>query len=71
MELLIAELPGYDLHLDFSFLMIDRDLALVNPMGLPYLFMQDLKSLGITLVEIEPADSPMKSTPSRLLRASC
>ena len=71
-ELLIAELPGYDLHLDFSFLMIDRDLALVNPMGLPYLFMEDLKSRGITLIEIEPADSPMiinslAIAPARLL----
>lgn len=58
-ELLVVELPGYDLHLDFSFVMIDRDRALVNPMGLPYRFMQDLKSRGVTLIEIEPADNPM------------
>jgi N-dimethylarginine dimethylaminohydrolase len=58
-ELLLVELPGYDLHLDFSLVMIDRDLALVNPMGLPYLFMQELKSRGVTLIEIEPADNPM------------
>ena len=58
-ELLVAELPGYDLHLDFSLVMIDRDLALVNAAGLPYLFMQDLKARGVTLFEIEPGDDPM------------
>jgi N-dimethylarginine dimethylaminohydrolase len=55
-ELLIVELPGYDIHLDVSFLMIDKDLALVNPFGLPYSFMEDLKSRGVRLIEISPAD---------------
>ena len=57
-DLIIVELTGYDIHLDVSFLMIDKDLALVNPMGLPYTFMEDLKSRGVTLIEIDPADDP-------------
>jgi N-dimethylarginine dimethylaminohydrolase len=57
-ELLIVELTGYDIHLDVSFLMIDRDLALVNPFGLPYSFMEELKSRGVRLIEINPADDP-------------
>ena len=57
-ELLIVELTGYDIHLDVSFLMIDKDLALVNPFGLPYSFMEDLKSRGVRLIEINPADDP-------------
>jgi N-dimethylarginine dimethylaminohydrolase len=57
-DLLIVELTGYDIHLDVSFLMIDRDLALINPMGLPYSFLEDLKARGVTLIEIDPADDP-------------
>ena len=57
-ELLIVELTGYDIHLDVAFLMIDTHVALVNPFGLPYSFMQDLKSRGIQLIEIDPADDP-------------
>lgn len=57
-ELLIVELTGYDIHIDVSFLMIDKDLALVNPFGLPYSFMEDLKARGVKLIEIDPADDP-------------
>ena len=52
----VVELTGYDIHIDGSFLMIDKDLALVNPMGLPYTFLQTLKELGIHTVEITPLD---------------
>ena len=55
-DLLIVDLPGYDIHLDVSFLMIDKDLALVNPFGLPYSFMEDLKTRGVQLIELDPAD---------------
>jgi N-dimethylarginine dimethylaminohydrolase len=57
-DLLIVELTGYDIHLDVSFLMIDRDLALVNPFGLPYSFLEELKARGIRTIEIDPADDP-------------
>ncbi len=57
-ELLIVELTGYDIHLDVSFLMIDRDLALLNPMGLPYSFLEQLTARGIRYIEIDPADDP-------------
>lgn len=57
-ELLIVELTGYDIHLDVSFLMIDRDLALLNPMGLPFSFLEQLTARGIRYVEIDPADDP-------------
>jgi len=55
-DLLIVDLPGYDIHLDVSFLMIDRDLALVNPFGLPYAFLEELKARGLRLIELNPAD---------------
>ena len=57
-DLLIVELTGYDIHLDVSFLMIDRDLAILNPMGLPYSFLQDLTARGIRFIETDPGDDP-------------
>jgi len=71
-EVLIVDLTGYDIHLDVSFLMVDKDLALVNPFGLPYSFMEELKARGIHLVEIDPADNPwinnsLAIAPGRLL----
>ena len=55
-ELIIIDLVGYDIHIDGSFLMIDRDLALIDPFGLPYSFLDRLKELKIRTVEISPAD---------------
>lgn len=57
-ELLIVELTGYDIHLDVSFLMVDKNLALVNPFGLPYSFLEELKARGIQYVEVDPQDDP-------------
>jgi N-dimethylarginine dimethylaminohydrolase len=57
-ELLIVDLPGYDIHLDVSFLMIDRDVALINPQGLPFSFLEELTDRGIRVIEIDPADDP-------------
>jgi len=55
-ELIIIDLVGYDIHIDGSFLMVDRDLALVDPFGLPFSFLERLKALSIRSVEITPAD---------------
>jgi len=57
-DLLIVELTGYDIHLDVSFLMIDRDLAILNPMGLPYSFLEELTARGIRYIETDPGDDP-------------
>jgi len=55
-ELIVIDLTGYDIHIDGSFLMIDRDLALIDPTGLPYSFIGRLKELGIRTIEITPSD---------------
>lgn len=55
-ELIVVDLVGYDIHIDGSFMMIDRDLALVDPAGLPYSFLERLKDLKVRTIEIEPAD---------------
>lgn len=55
-ELLIIDLVGYDIHIDGSFLMVDKDLALIDPSGLPYSFIEQLKELKVRTVEISPDD---------------
>lgn len=55
-ELLVIDLVGYDIHIDGSFLMIDKGLALLNPAGVPYSFLEELKARGIHAIEIDPAD---------------
>lgn len=55
-ELIVIDLVGYDIHIDGSFLMVDRDLALVDPFGLPFSFLERLKELKIRTIEITPAD---------------
>jgi N-dimethylarginine dimethylaminohydrolase len=56
-ELFVIDLVGYDIHIDGSFLMIDRDLALVDPFGLPFSFLEKLKDLKVGTIEITPADN--------------
>ena len=56
-ELLVIDLVGYDIHIDGSLLMIDKDLALINPFGLPYSFLEELQARGIHTIEIAPADN--------------
>jgi N-dimethylarginine dimethylaminohydrolase len=56
-ELIRVDMAGYDIHIDGAFVMIDADLALVDPERLPYLFLERLKALGVRAIEITPADS--------------
>ncbi|HKL45127.1 MAG TPA: arginine deiminase family protein [Roseovarius sp.] len=56
-ELLVIDLRGYDIHLDGHFLMIAPDLALVWAPGLPFIFLEKLKELGIRTIEMTPHDN--------------
>ena len=55
-ELIVIDLVGYDIHIDGSFLMIDHDLALIDPTGLPFSFIERLRALSIRTLEIIPSD---------------
>jgi N-dimethylarginine dimethylaminohydrolase len=57
-ELLVVDLNGYTIHIDGSFVMVDKDLALVDPTQLPYWFLEKLRTLGVDTVEITPQDNP-------------
>ncbi len=49
-------LPGYLIHLDMCSVMIDDDLALVNPRLAPYDYMSALWELGIETVSVDPEE---------------
>lgn len=56
-ELIIIDLVGYDIHIDAAFQMVDKDLAIVDPFGLPFSFLERLKELKVRTIEITPADN--------------
>lgn len=56
-ELLRVDLTGYRLHIDGALVMIDVDLAIINPANLPYWFLEKLGELGIRTVEVHPGDA--------------
>ncbi|MEQ8666074.1 MAG: arginine deiminase family protein [Rhodospirillales bacterium] len=56
-ELIVVDLAGYMIHIDGVFNMVDVDLAIVDPTGLPYTFLMKLKELGIRTIEITPEDN--------------
>ena len=53
----MADLPGYQIHIDGAFLMIDRDLALVEPRELPFGFLEELKARKVRSIELTPEDN--------------
>jgi N-dimethylarginine dimethylaminohydrolase len=57
-ELLVVDMNGYTIHIDGSFVMVDKDLALVDATQLPYWFLEKLRELGVDTVEITPQDNP-------------
>jgi N-dimethylarginine dimethylaminohydrolase len=56
-ELIVIDLRGYDIHIDGHFLMLDADLALLWPPGLPFSFLERLRALGIDYIEMTPDDN--------------
>lgn len=56
-ELIKLPMPGYRIHIDGAFNMIDVDKAIVNTNELPYFFIDYLKKRGIKLIELPPDDS--------------
>ena len=57
-ELITVPLPGYTVHLDVHLAMVDADKALVDVVGLPYTFMQDLRARGIELIQAAHEERP-------------
>jgi N-dimethylarginine dimethylaminohydrolase len=55
-ELIKVHLTGYRLHIDGLFVMVAPDLALANITLLPFWFLERLKEMKISLIEIGPDD---------------
>jgi N-dimethylarginine dimethylaminohydrolase len=55
-ELIRVQLTGYRLHIDGAFVMIDVDTAIINPMQLPFWFLEKLKEMKIRTIEVHPDD---------------
>jgi N-dimethylarginine dimethylaminohydrolase len=56
-ELITVEMPGFSIHLDGAFAMVDVDKALVHAPGLPYSFLERLADLGIEPIWCHPDES--------------
>jgi N-dimethylarginine dimethylaminohydrolase len=57
-QLIEVPLTGHSLHIDGAFVMVDRDLALINTTRLPYWFLEVLDEQKIRAVEVHYADNP-------------
>lgn len=55
-RLLRVHLTGYRLHIDGAFVMIDVDTALINPVQLPFWFLETLREMRIRTIEVHPDD---------------
>lgn len=55
-SLLRVHLTGYRLHIDGAFVMIDVDTAIINPVQLPFWFLEWLRDHGIRTIEVHPED---------------
>lgn len=55
-RLIRVQIPGYRLHIDGAFVMIHQDLALVNPATLPFVFMEELRRLGVRMIPLNHED---------------
>jgi N-dimethylarginine dimethylaminohydrolase len=55
-RLLRVHLTGYRLHIDGAFVMIDPDTAIINPVQLPFWFLEELAAMRIRTIEIHPDD---------------
>ena len=55
-ELIRVQIPGYRLHIDGMFVMVDVETALINPNRLPFVFIEQLRALGIRVIELSAED---------------
>ncbi|MBT3559339.1 MAG: amidinotransferase [Rhodospirillales bacterium] len=56
-DLMVVDLPAYSIHIDGWMLMIDVDLALIDPRGLSQTFLDEMSDMGIQRIEITPDDN--------------
>ncbi|MGX6447652.1 dimethylarginine dimethylaminohydrolase family protein [Patulibacter sp. S7RM1-6] len=55
-ELQVITIPGYSIHIDLHLAMLAPDLALIEPTGLPFEFLEWLREAGIDTVTAAPGE---------------
>ncbi|HEY0910113.1 MAG TPA: arginine deiminase-related protein [Bradyrhizobium sp.] len=55
--LIKVPMPGYRIHIDGSFVMVDAETAIVNVNELPYVFIEFLKQRGVRMIDLPPDDN--------------
>jgi N-dimethylarginine dimethylaminohydrolase len=55
-ELIVVPLPGYSIHIDGHLGMLAPDLAIVDPLGLPWWFLDRMREMGIETVPCIPGE---------------
>jgi len=70
-ELIVVPLAQYSIHIDGHLGMVAPDLALIDPLGLPWWFVDRLRALGIEAVPCVPGEewaiNSLALRPRRLL----
>lgn len=57
-DLIVVDIPAYYIHLDETFVPVDKDKVLCSTFILPFWFLQELKSRGYQIIECD-RDDPM------------
>lgn len=55
-RLIRVQIPGFRLHIDGAFVMVHHDVAIVNPTTLPFVFMEEMRRLGVKLIMVNHED---------------
>jgi N-dimethylarginine dimethylaminohydrolase len=70
-ELVVVPLPAYSIHLDGHLGLVDVDRALIDPLGLPYWFVDRLHDLGFETIPCPPGEewaiNSLALAPGRIL----
>ena len=56
-ELIPVQNPGYRIHIDGAFVMVDVDTAIINMNELPYVFLEYLQKRKMKLIQVPPEDN--------------
>ena len=74
MRLLVVPLTGYTIHIDLHLAMVDVDKALVDVPGLPFWFLEELRSRGIEAIAADADEAwglnALCLAPGRVLMAA-
>ncbi|OIH82781.1 hypothetical protein BLJ79_17655 [Arthrobacter sp. UCD-GKA] len=73
-QLIKVPLPGYTIHTDGQFMVLDERTVMANPHRLPYQFLAQLESLGYEIVHPHPDEqnscNSLMVRPGRIIMAS-